>query len=64
LPFKSPNMGWFIGQGLRETIQLDAVGADMILNNLLGFWIGEEFYVPTGMLLFFWQQTITRPEPR
>ena len=53
LPFKSPNMGWFIGQGLRETIQLDAVDAAMLLNNFGGFWIGEEFYVPTGMLLFF-----------
>ena len=53
LPFKSPNMGWFIGQGLRETIQLDAVGAAMLLNNFGGFWIGDSFYVPTGMLLFF-----------
>ena len=53
LPFKSPNMGWFIGQGLRETIQLDAVGAAMLLNDFGGFWIGESFYVPTGMLVFF-----------
>lgn len=53
IPFKSPNMGWFIGQGLRETIQLDAVGASMILNELFGFSIGADFYFPTGMILFF-----------
>lgn len=53
VPFKSPNMGWFIGQGLRETIQLDAVGASMILNEFLGFAVGSDFYFPTGMILFF-----------
>ena len=53
IPFKSPNMGWFIGQGLRETIQLDVIGASMILNNFLGFSIGPDFYFPTGMILFF-----------
>ncbi len=53
VPFKSPNMGWFIGQGLRETIQLDVIGANMILNNFLGFSIGPDFYFPTGMILFF-----------
>lgn len=53
IPFKSPNMGWFIGQGLRETIQLDVIGANMILNNFLGFSIGANFYFPTGMILFF-----------
>jgi simple sugar transport system permease protein len=25
----------------------------MLLNNFGGFWIGDSFYVPTGMLLFF-----------
>lgn len=53
VPFTSPNMGWFIGEGLRETIQLDAVGAAQLLNNLGGFWIGEEFFFPTGMIAFF-----------
>jgi len=53
IPFKSPNMGWFIGQGLRETIQLDVIGANMILNNFLGFSVGPDFYFPTGMILFF-----------
>lgn len=53
IPFKSPNMGWFIGQGLRETIQLDVIGADMILNHFLGFAVGPDFYFPTGMILFF-----------
>ena len=50
VPFRSPNMGWFIGQGLRETIQLDVVGADKLLNELLGFQIGEVFIFPTGMI--------------
>ncbi len=52
LPFKNPKMGWFIGKGLRETIQLDAVGAAQILNNILAFKIGD-IIIPTGLLLFF-----------
>lgn len=52
IPFKSPKMGWFIGQGLRETIQLDAVEAAQILNNFLMFKIGG-VVVPTGLLLTF-----------
>jgi len=35
IPFRNPKMGWFIGKGLRETIQLDAVGGAQILNNFL-----------------------------
>ncbi len=53
VPFKSPHMGWFIGDGLRETIQLDSLNAAMLLNNLLGFKIGPDFFFPTGMILFF-----------
>ncbi len=52
IPFKNPKMGWFIGQGLRETIQLDAVEAAQILNNFLAFKIGDVI-VPTGLLLTF-----------
>ncbi len=52
IPFKNPKMGWFIGTGLRETIQLDAVGGAQILNNFLMFTIGEVI-VPTGLLLTF-----------
>lgn len=52
LPFKNPKMGWFIGKGLRETIQLDAVGAAQILNNFLMFKIGKVI-IPTGLLLVF-----------
>jgi simple sugar transport system permease protein len=51
-PFKNPKMGWFIGKGLRETIQLDAVGGAQILNNFLMFRIGDVI-IPTGMLLLF-----------
>lgn len=52
IPFKNPKMGWFIGKGLRETIQLDAVGAAQILNNILAFEVGG-IIIPTGLLLFF-----------
>ena len=45
-------MGWLIGSGLRETIQLDSVGADGIINEFLAFNIfGVK--VPTGLLLVF-----------
>jgi simple sugar transport system permease protein len=52
IPFKNPKMGWLMGQGLRETIQLDAVGGAQILNNFLKFNIGD-VVVPTGMFLVF-----------
>ncbi len=52
VPFKNPKMGWFIGEGLRETIQLDSVKAEQILNNFLSFKIGSIF-IPTGLLLTF-----------
>lgn len=52
VPFRNPKMGWFIGQGLRETIQLDAVGGAQILNNFLKFSAGDVI-VPTGLLLTF-----------
>lgn len=55
IPFQSKNMGWFMGKGLRETIQLDAIGGDQILSNFLKFTIGGEkgIAIPTGMLLIF-----------
>lgn len=51
-PFKSKQMGWMMGSGLRETIKLDGVGAEAIVNNFLRF---ELFgvNVPTGLLLVF-----------
>jgi simple sugar transport system permease protein len=52
IPFQNPKMGWFIGKGLRETIQLDAIGGAQILNNFLMFKIGNVI-IPTGMLLVF-----------
>ena len=52
IPFKSKKMGWMMGNGLRETIQLDAVDAAQLLNNFLGFSIGEIF-IPTGLLIVF-----------
>lgn len=53
IPFTSTKMGWFMGKGLRETIQLDAVGAAQILSNFWRFNIGGEngVIIPTGMLI-------------
>ncbi|NYB76147.1 ABC transporter permease [Sedimentibacter hydroxybenzoicus DSM 7310] len=55
IPFKNRKMGWFMGKGLRETIQLDALGGDKILSNLWTFNIGGDkgLIIPTGMLLVF-----------
>lgn len=51
-PFKSKQMGWMMGAGLRETIKLEGVGAAQIFNNFLSFTVfGVK--VPTGMLLIF-----------
>lgn len=52
IPFKSPKMGWFMGNGLRETVQLDAVGGAQILSNFWRFTIGD-LIIPTGMLIIF-----------
>lgn len=52
IPYKNPKMGWFIGTGLRETIQLDGIGAAQLLNDFLRFEIGGVI-VPTGLLLTF-----------
>lgn len=49
LPFTNRKMGWILGTGLRETIQLDSFGADQIVSNLASFEVGGVF-VPTGML--------------
>lgn len=55
IPFQNKKMGWFMGTGLRETIQLDAVEGAHILSNLWRFTIGGEkgIIIPTGMLLVF-----------
>lgn len=52
IPYRNPKMGWFIGTGLRETIQLDGVGAAQLLNNFLKIEIGD-IIIPTGLLLIF-----------
>lgn len=49
-PLNSPAMKWFMGDGLRETLQLENVGANGIFNNFLMFEIGG-VVVPTGLLL-------------
>jgi simple sugar transport system permease protein len=52
IPFSNPKMGWFIGKGLRETIQLDAIGGAQLLNDFLMFKIGN-VTIPTGLYLVF-----------
>lgn len=55
-PFTNKVMRWYMGTGLRETIQLNAVGGAQILNNWWGFWIGPQgsgIYIPTGMFIVF-----------
>lgn len=52
IPFKNSKMRWFMGDGLRETIQLEGVNAAQILNNFGMFKIGEVI-IPTGLLLIF-----------
>ncbi len=49
-PFKSPEMAWPIGRGIRVTISL-AGRYDQILNNFLAFSIGG-ITIPTGLILF------------
>lgn len=64
IPFSSPKMGWFMGKGLRETVQLDAVGGDQIISNFLSFSLFDEkgifvmggekgLIIPMGMIIVF-----------
>lgn len=50
LPFKNPNIGWFLGGGLRETVQLEAFEAAYVFDNFLKFNIGGVI-IPTGLWL-------------
>lgn len=53
LPFKSPVMVWgYAGKGLRTTISVQKFWQSA-LSDILSFKIGENFYFPTGMFLFF-----------
>ena len=49
--FTSDKMAWFLGDGLRTTIQLDQVNANLILDRFLAFKIGANITIPTGTLL-------------
>jgi simple sugar transport system permease protein len=49
--FQSEKMVWFLGTGLRTTVQLDQVNANLILDNFLAFKIGKYITVPTGSVL-------------
>lgn len=50
LPFSNRKMGWMLGSGLRETIQLDGFEAAQIVSEFGAFNIGK-VSVPTGMLV-------------
>lgn len=52
LPFSNPGMSWFLGKGLRETVQLDIAEAGQVFNNFLMFKVGSAV-IPTGLLLVF-----------
>lgn len=53
LPYKSSNMVWgYAGKGLRTTISVEGFWHQAI-SNIASFRVGEFFYVPTGMFLFF-----------
>ncbi len=52
IPFKNKNIGWFLGGGLRETVQLKAFKAANLFDNFLRIEIGN-FRLPTGLLLVF-----------
>ena len=52
LPFKSPEMAWAIGRGLRVTVSLENRQVTELLNSTLAFNIGN-LTIPTGLLLFF-----------
>ena len=53
-PFKDLRIAWPLGagSGLRQTIQLDIVGANQFLDNFLSFTVAGVF-IPTGLLLVF-----------
>lgn len=50
LPFRSPEMAWAIGAGIRTTISLEG-RFSKVLNEFLAIRIGNLF-IPTGLLLF------------
>ena len=52
VPFSNRKMGWMLGNGLRETIQMDAFSANQLLSKLWAIKIGG-VTIPTGTLLVF-----------
>lgn len=53
LPYKSPNMVWgYAGAGLRTTISVEGYW-EKAISNVASFHIGDFFFCPTGMFIFF-----------
>ena len=50
IPFSNKKIGWMLGSGLRETIQLSNFKASHIISDLLSFQIGG-VTIPVGMML-------------
>ncbi|MBO5573928.1 MAG: ABC transporter permease [Clostridium sp.] len=50
IPFSNRKMGWMLGTGLRETIQLKNFKASHIISDLFSFNVGG-ITIPVGMLL-------------
>ena len=50
IPFSNRKMGWMLGTGLRETIQLKNFKASHIISDLFSFKVGG-ITIPVGMLL-------------
>ena len=52
LPFQSRAMGWMLGSGLRNTVELGQLDGAQIVNDFLSFEL-LGVTIPTGMLLVF-----------
>ena len=50
IPFSNRKMGWMLGNGLRETIDMKKFGAKNIISDFLAFKIGK-VTIPVGMIL-------------
>ena len=50
LPYVNPNIGWFMGEGLRNFVAMEPLGAERIIDNFLRFNIFG-IWIPTGTLL-------------
>jgi len=50
LPYTNPNIGWFMGEGLRNFVAMEPLGAERIIDNFLSFTVFG-ISIPTGTIL-------------